>query len=174
MHRVLPKSNRSHDRRRGVSVIELLIVTAILAIIGLLSLPDAGADAVTRLRMAARRLVADLEYAQLQSIGDGADPWVIVFDVDADAYHLARQSDPSTPVTNPATRMPYTVQLGQVASSVYNNVVIDAVTVGALDQLKFDAWGALSDGADAVITLSSGSATVQIQIDADTGEPSVQ
>ena len=159
--------------RAGLTLVEVLIVVAIASIVGLLAVPAGGVDADTRVRSAARKLIADLEYAQMRSTGDGADPWVVVFDPDADGYHLARQSDPGTPVTDPTTRGAYEVWFGGASGGAYRGVSIDSVTAGAGDRLNFDAWGGLSDGSNAVINLSSGGLTMQVVVDADTGTPTI-
>jgi prepilin-type N-terminal cleavage/methylation domain-containing protein len=157
----------------GFTLIELMIVTVILVIIGLLALPYAGKNESTRLLMASRCLVADIEFAQMASIGDGEDPYVIVFSQAEGSYHLARQSDPNTPVTNPATQGPYVVRFGQAVARDLEGVSFDNLVFSVTNQLSFDSSGAPSGGGNASITLRCGSVSQQITIDGDTGEVSV-
>lgn len=159
--------------RRALTLIELLIVVAILGIAALLVVPATGSSQEVRLRAAARLLIADLEYAQTASIGNGADPLVIVFDTANAAYHLAHRSDPTTPATNPASGSALTTTFGQGRAAALTAVTFDAMSVGGDEILGFSALGALDQSADATITLRCGTASIDIMVDAATGEPAI-
>jgi len=159
-------------RRPGFTLLEILIVVACIAIVALLVVPS-GDNTQTRLEMAARLLVADLEFAQLESIGNGADPCLIVFNKVDNSYEIVRHSSPSVPITNPATSGPYITHFGRGREEFLNGVTIDDISVGGDDRLEFTAMGALDQGTDAVITLRCGAQSTRIRLDASTGEPAL-
>lgn len=161
-------------RRSGFSLMELLIVVVCLAIMALIVLPGANSNQVTTLRLAARLLVADLEYAQLESIGKGDDPYVVVFHLPVNEYFIARSSDPSTPVLDPGSHLTYITRFGEGRAANLTGAIIDSIEVGGDDLLGFTALGVLDQGSDAMITLRCGSSTLQVRVDADTGEPIVE
>lgn len=159
---------------RGFSLLELLIVVAVLAIIAQMVLPAAASSQTTRLRTAARLLVADLEYAQMQSIGKGEDPCLLVFDVVNHTYSVARQSNPNTPINDPGTSLPYVTRFGHGRAANLVDVTIDSLDVGGDDRLGFTAMGVPDQGSDPVITLRCGLATMRVRVNASTGEPLVE
>lgn len=156
------------------TLIEVLLVVVCLSIIALLVIPAEGDVRMTRLRAGAQLLIADLEFAQLQSIGDGANPCVVVFDPVKNQYHIATQSDPQTPILDASTGQPYITQFGSGRASSLTGVVIEELTVGDDDQLGFTAIGSLDQPEPAGITLRSGSHILQIMLDPSTGEPAVE
>jgi prepilin-type N-terminal cleavage/methylation domain-containing protein len=159
-------------RYRAFSILEVLIAVAILGILAALAMPKAHANDAANLRLAARLLIADLEYAQLMSMGNGADPCLIIFEPDKHAYYLAWRSDPDTPILNSATGFPYEVRFGLGRAIGLTSVVFAVLDVGGDDALGFTAMGSLDQTTDARIVLRSGSRTLTIRIDAATGEPS--
>jgi len=167
------QKNIASSRRRGLTLVEVLVVVSILAIVGLLMVPMGSRAEATRLQMAARRLVADLEYAQIKSIGNAEDPCAVVFNAADGEYFIARRSTATLPINNPATQTPYVVRFGHGAAIGLDGVTIDGINLGGGDKLEFDSQGALSAGTNSTITLKCGAATLSVSIDADTGEPSI-
>lgn len=157
---------------RGFTLIEILIVVVLLSIVALVVLPSGGENDDARLAAAGRILIADLEFAQLASIGNGVDPCVVVFDTTNERYHLARDSAPSTPMTSPASNDPYETTFGEGRAHWLAGVELDEVAVGGDDALGFTHLGSLDQTTAATITLRSGAETLVISVDADTGEPS--
>ncbi|MHC4065472.1 MAG: prepilin-type N-terminal cleavage/methylation domain-containing protein, partial [Planctomycetota bacterium] len=64
----------------GFTLVEVLIVVVIAAIVAALAMPLLAETDSTRLAAAARLLMADLGFAQVESITHGDDPCVVVFD----------------------------------------------------------------------------------------------
>jgi Tfp pilus assembly protein FimT len=152
---------------------EVLIVVALLSIVALLVMPSGGGQDEDRLRSAARLLIADLEFAQLRSIADASDPCVIVLDLDTNTYHIAKQSEPATPIVDPGSNQPYVTTFGTGRAAQLAGVTLDAAAGLTGDQLGFTSLGVLDQGPDAAITLRSGAQTMQVIVDAPTGEPRV-
>ncbi len=80
-------------RRAGFSLLELVLVAAILTVIAAVAAPKyAAATARYRARLAARRIAADLALARRAARTAGA-ACRLRFDVDADAYELPGLDD---------------------------------------------------------------------------------
>ncbi len=159
---------------RAFTLVELLIVVALMGIAASLAIPMlAGTDA-TRLQAAGRLLVADLGFAQLESITHADDPCVVTFDQANASYTLARTSAPSTPITDPGTNQPYVTQFGSGRAAELTGVSIQGYSLGGDNQLAFGIYGQTDQTTPAVITLQAGNLTVSVQIDPTSGEPSLQ
>lgn len=158
---------------RAFTLIEMLIVVLVISIIGALAVARMGDTAVTQLRSAAQLLVADLGFAQVESIGHGADLRVVVFDIASNTYHIAAASDVNTPITNPVSKAPYEVTFGQGTAQSLSAVSISAVSVGGDAQLKYGVYGQLDQATAATITLITESHTVTITIHPVTGEATI-
>lgn len=157
---------------RAFTLLEIMIVLVMLAIIALIVIPS-GQDEQTRLRHAASLLLADIEYAQIQSLGDGADPMLLAFDGAEHMYHLARQSSPDDPVNDPSAQAPFVTRFGEGRAFGLGGVKLERVDVGPDDQLRFTAMGALQQASDATIQLRCGSHQLTIRVDAATGDARV-
>ncbi len=155
--------------RRGFTLVELLAVIAILGVIGYLVVPMFGRPEIERLKAAAQLIEADIAAAQVDSITHTDDPRLIVFDLDAAAYHVAASSSPTVPLTEPVTKAPYRVQMGAGRASACGGVTISNLSVGGDAQLGFGPYGQLDETSPASITLSSGPHTLTLTIDAATG-----
>lgn len=165
---------------RGVTLVEMMIVVLIIAVIAALAVPMASRDAPAKLRAAALMLQADLDFARMASITHGDDPRVVVFDPDEQRYHVATMSDPDTPVTNPADRLPYRVTFGQGRARNVQNVTIAGTSFGQLNQqgdevhqIGFGIYGQLTQNDDATITLACQDHTITLTIHAASGEVSI-
>lgn len=158
--------------RRAFTLVEVLIVVTLVAIAAMIVLPTSASDARARVRAAARLLVADIEFAELSSLGRAADPCIIVFDTGSGTWHVALTSDPATPLDDPVTGDAYALTLGSGRAAHLTNVSIDALVVGGDDELAFDHLGVPDQATDATITLRCGTETIQVIVDATTGEVS--
>ncbi len=152
---------------------EVMIVLLIISIVAAMAVARLGDTAASRLRSAAQTLVADLGYAQVESIGHGDDPRVVVFDLVHHRYHIAPAAQSATPITHPISKAPYRVTFGQGAANVLAGVTIAAVSVGGDDQLQFGAYGQLDQAVAATITLAAGGHRVTITIDPVSGEATI-
>ena len=160
-------------RRRAFTLIEMMIVVLIVSIIGAMAVARMGDTSVTQLRSAASLLVADLGFAQVESIGHAADLRVVVFDVAGNSYHIASASSSETPITHPISKAPYEVRFGEGAAHALTAVSISTLSVGGDAQLQFGVYGQLDQATAATVTLITESHSVTITIHPVTGEATI-
>ncbi len=154
-------------------MVELLIVLVLMAIAAVLALPMMNGTNTTRLRAAADLLMADLGFAQVESITHASDPCVVTFDTATATYTIARSSTPATPITNPADNRPYTTTFGTGRASEMTGVTIQAYSLDGDDKLGFGIFGQTDQTTPATITLQAGGSTITIQVDSTSGETSL-
>lgn len=172
VHKV--KSQLKTTSARAFTLIEVMMVILIIAVISGLVVPMFSATDATRLRAAAGRLAADLDFARVQSITHSDNPCVFVADSDNNSrYYLAMAGSTGTPVTNPVGGLNYEVIYGSGNASSLVGVTISSYDFNGDNLLPFQTYGNLDQATDATITLTSGTYSVQITIDADNGEVSV-
>ncbi|MEM8739604.1 MAG: prepilin-type N-terminal cleavage/methylation domain-containing protein [Planctomycetota bacterium] len=159
--------------RGGFSLVELLVVVAVLGIAASIAVPQFRGQHTTQLRSAARLLAADLDAAKADALTHPDDPSVVVFDLADHTYHLARVSDPDTPVTNPFDQQPYRVVFGQGRAAALNDVTLHATDLDGDDRLGFGIYGQLDQTDPAVITLAAGEHTLDLTLDPATGEATI-
>jgi prepilin-type N-terminal cleavage/methylation domain-containing protein len=155
---------------RGLTLIEVLVTLTCMAVAMVIVMPALGDRSSERLRGAAQVLIADLEYAQSESMSHGDNPRVIAVESDNAGYRIATRSDPATPVTNPASASPYVMRFGTVRGAGLGGVRVKAHTFGADNRLGFGALGQLDQTSAATITFQCGSHTIVVTIDPATGE----
>lgn len=147
-----------------------MIVVVVLAIAVGLVVPMVGDVTTTRLRAAGRMLMADLQFAQIASMAHGDAPRILVMEPADNRYYIATVLDPNTPVTNPVDGLPYLVEFGVGAAAELAGVTLHSDSVGGDDQLGYAGLGELDQLEPAIITLSCDGRSLNITIDADTGE----
>lgn len=157
----------------GFTLIELLLVIVVLGIAANMVVPMLDSAEPTRLRQAARMVEADLAAARIGSITHADDPCVVAFDPSQEAYHVARQSEPETPMTNPADRRPYRVAFGQGRAGELGGVRIESVSVGDDQRLGFGGYGQLDQSGEASITLATEDHRLELTVDPTTGRVSI-
>jgi len=162
-----------HNRdSRAFTVLELLVVTLVLAIAATLVLPSLGQTAAAELRESGRLLAADIGYARSAAIAHGADPRLVAFQTTKNAYHVAPRSKPDVPVTRPDTNEAYRVVFGQGRARHLQSVSIQSTNLEQ-DRLAFDVYGSptrSADAGDARITLGLRGYTLTLRVDHATGE----
>ena len=156
--------------RNGLTIVEITITLLCLAIAAAIVLPTVTDNAPEQLRGAAQMLVADLQYAQSQSMSRADDPRLIVIAADKLSYHIAAKSAPATPLTNPVGQLPYVTRFGAGRAASMVKVKFGAVSVGGDDQLGFGGLGQLDQTTPATITLTTGARSITITIDPMTGD----
>lgn len=159
--------------REALSLVEMLIVVVIIGIAAGIAVPMLGDTNDTRLQAAARLLMADLEFARIQSITHGDDPCLVVFDQGNNSYSIANASDPSTPIINLIGNEPYTTQFGTGRAAAMTGVTIQGYSLDGDDRLGFGIYGELDQTTSATITLQAGTSTLTITVDPVSGETSL-
>jgi Tfp pilus assembly protein FimT len=171
--RCFPNHGRdARATRRAFTLVEVMMVLFCLAIAGYLALPELFNDS-TKLAQAATMFVADLEFAQSESLAHGDDPRVIVFDPANNLYSLTARSNTAIVLTNPVDQTPYTTRYGSGRAFALNNVTINSLSVGGDNQLGFGSLGELDQTSAATIQLGYRTHTVTITIDPTSGSASV-
>ena len=169
-------------RGRGLTVIEVMVTLICLAVAAVIVLPTVSDNSGERLRGAAQILVADLEYAQSESMSHGDDPRRLVIDADKLGYYITKKSAPlapppppapKTPVNNPVGGMPYVTRFGSDRAAMLGGVSIGAYDLGGDDRLGFGALGQLDQSAPATIELLCGVRKIVVTIDPTTGDVSM-
>ncbi|MCX5662253.1 MAG: prepilin-type N-terminal cleavage/methylation domain-containing protein [Planctomycetota bacterium] len=158
------------QRTYGYTLVELLVVLAVLAAAGALAVPLIVDESATRVKAGAAQLVADLQYAQVASLARSDDPCCIVFSTAQQTYTVARSSAPATPLTDPSTHSPYVVVFGSGRASAATGVQIESASSTTLG---FTSMGALTQASSATVTLTCKARRVTVSIDASTGRASV-
>lgn len=164
--------------RRGVSMLEMMIVVAVLGIIGAMAVPMFSATDATRLASAASVLAADIDAARAESIAHSEDMRLLVFDNDNVTWHIAAVSDTTTPINHPDTGLPYTRTLGSGAMQQLQGVTIDSYDLDTASEtndnkLGFGIYGQTDQTSDPTITLRSGVNVLTLTINATTGEVAI-
>lgn len=172
-------STSTMTSRTAFTLVEMMIVVMILAIAAVAAITMLGDTESMRLGAAARLLVADLAYAQTESIAHPDDPYGLRFDVSTESYSVvhdstyppfACSSSDVIPVTDPVTSQAYTMQFGAGRGAEFAGVTIDSVSLGGDNCIVFGAYGQTDQSTIATITLSAGGESLTIQIDPISGE----
>ncbi len=164
---------RSRYQRSGFTFVELMIVAVVAAILVIAAMPDAKASERRTAWEFMAQLEADIEYAKSMSIGRPDDLAVIKFDAQADAYWVARSSDPDTPIAHPRTRKPYLVQAGNTTDSKYQGVKIMGLDVGSDNTMVFDAFGGVKHDATAIVQIQYRSVKLEANVSSLTGSSDI-
>ena len=163
--------------RHGFTMIELLVVVAILAIAAAIVVPMASSAGSMQLRAAVNMVAADLEYAKSMSISRG-QRYAVIFDKTAGVYYRYRVVDQGeNPIRHPITqKLEYVVSFQSDAR--LGQVKIAGVNFNGMDKVSFDSLGSPFDGTGAnlntgVITLQAGGITRTVNVEPVTGYISV-
>jgi len=154
--------------RNGFTLMELMISTAILAIIAALAAPLYGDSEILRLHAAERLLRSDLEHTQILAITHPEEEYVLVIHEDGTGWHIATSSDTQTPVLESISQDPLLLTIGLGRGMPAEGV---SLTTNAADNLiAFDPNGGLADFTiETTITLTIGGSNGIMSIAASTG-----
>ena len=154
-------------------MVEVLLVVAVLAIAAAMALPMMGDTNATRLRAAARMLVADLQVVQSESMAHADDPRVLVIDSGNKKYHVATEADVLTPIANPIGGGDYITVFGKSRAAMLDGVSFSSYSFDGDNKLGFGMHGQLDQTVSATIQLGAGGKSLTIAVDPVTGEASI-
>jgi prepilin-type N-terminal cleavage/methylation domain-containing protein len=150
----------------GFSLLEVLVVVAILGIAAALVVPQIGQATGMQAQAAARMVISDLTFAQNQAIAEQSSRQVI-FDIDHNRYTLA---DGDGAALN-ATWMngPYTVAFD--ADRRFSDVALLRADFDGAASVRFDDLGTPDNGG--TVELQAGGSRYRITVAAFTGRITV-
>jgi len=163
--------------RHGFTMIELLIVVAILAIAAAIVVPMVSSAGSMQLRAAVNVVAADLEYAKSMSISRG-QRYAVVFDKNAETYRITDETEAT--ISHPVkTGFPFTVDFR--SDGRLSQVDIVDVSFDGASAVSFDSLGSPYSGTggsatslnSGTITLQAGGITKTVKVEAVTGYISV-
>jgi len=142
---------------KAFTIIEILIVVALLAIAGMMVVPMMSSAASIQIDSAANMIAADLEYAKSMAISRGQN-FSVVFDAAAEAYQIKDQTGSVIP--HPVKKgFNYTVNFQ--SDSRLNKVKILSADFDGTDTVTFDYLGSPYNGKSPPTALNSGVISLQ-------------
>jgi Tfp pilus assembly protein FimT len=155
-----------------MTLVELMLIVAVVAIVAALVVPAIGQTGTMRLRQAAALLGADLDYAQLDSITHPDDPRLVVFEPNEHRYYIAASSSPAEPLTHPGDGTPYQTTFGQTRAAELSGVRILLANKDT-NRIAFGPYGQLEQAATATVILATETHAVTLTIDPTTGQTDI-
>lgn len=144
-------------RRAGVSMLEIVVVVALIAIMSGVALPRfSAATARYQADLAARKVAADLEQARRNARQTGS-VMTVTFDLTRDSYVIPGDS---------GLTGGYSVNL---RDSPYSCRISSATFAATGTQLTFDAWGQPTPASDNIITIRCGNQTRTVTVNGSSG-----
>jgi len=163
--------------QEGFSLVELIIVITIMGILAWIAYPRLTATTEIKLDAAARRVAADLRYAQNRSIGTRVVHGLL-FDAAAERYSVFAPT-PATIAVDPADRA-RTLTVDFTRRTEFNGVTIVSAAFGTTPGVKFDYFGVPRDtaGTDLAATgrvvLTCGGLVDTVEVTPATGKVTVR
>ena len=161
-------------QRHGFTLVELLIVIAVLVIAAAIVIPSIGSAADTQAISAARILGSDLEVARSLALTT-QQPHSLVFSPERQSYKVV--SDYGGQAYASVAAVPHPVTAGRQFDVTLNRqsgmsaVTISAVSFGGLTYVTFDSQGEPSAGGAVIV--ESGQVQMQVSVAALTGAVTV-
>lgn len=125
--------------RRGITLLEMVVVIAVLATVAAVSIPMLADRSGTRLLAAETLLRDDLEQARHRTIAAPEQPVLITFDADGQGWRLVHAGD-RTPI-NRIDGTEWTVRFGEGHADGLQGVRIERMDDPDAATLRFDATG---------------------------------
>jgi len=172
------RRNAGYDLRGisgGFTLVELLIVIAIIMIAALTAIPMMSSAASMQIRSAANMLTADLEYAKSMAISR-AQKFSVVFDKDTESYWIENQDGIVIP--HPVKKgFDYVIDFQN--DGRLNKVDIVSADFDTTSEVKFGYLGSPYNGNSTplnsgVISLQAGGTTTTVTVEPVTGFVSIQ
>lgn len=148
--------------RRAFTLMELMMVVAVMAIIFVSAVSGGGDTAAEDGQAFADRLQGDLSYARSLSISNPSDPAVIKVSPGQNKYWIAKKASPDVALTHPVTKRAYVVTADDYGSS--ERVQIQASGFGGDQMIGFDSTGSLDQDTPARLRITIGKETFDVEI----------
>ncbi len=160
--------------RHGFTMIEMVVVMAILAIAAAIVVPMMSSAGTMQLRSAVNMVAADLEYAKSMSISRG-QKYSVVFDKTAEAYWII--DDGGNTIQHPVKKG-FLYRTDFRTDSRLDRVEISDANFDGTNQVSFDSLGSPYNGTGAnlnsgVITLRAAGVTRTVHVESVTGYISI-
>ena len=162
------------------TMVEILIVVVVMAIAAVMAMPMLGETRATRLAAAVELLVADMQFAQLESLTHANEPRGIRFDAVNGKYAVVKQVgstfDCATAevVNDPVGGAPLEVVFGSGRGGQLTGVTIQAgFSLGGDDCLVFEGFGQTDQTTVASVTLVCETASMTVNVDPISGETTI-
>jgi len=149
---------------RGFTITELIVILSILGILSWLAYPKMAAMDEIKVDVAARRLAADLRYAQSLAMSERVIHGVL-FEPGLARYTVFAPNAAS-PITDPADRA-RSLRMDYTSRTEFRGVLIQSATFGTTPGVTFDYFGVPRDTAGVDLT-SSGRVVLTYQGNIDT------
>jgi prepilin-type N-terminal cleavage/methylation domain-containing protein len=153
--------------RSGFTMIELIIVMAIIAIAALVAIPMMSSAASVQIKSASNIIAGDLEYARSMSISRG-QKYSVVFDPGAESYKIVDEG--GVVIKHPVKTGDFIVDFKN--NGRFNKVDIASANFNATTNVQFDCLGSPDSGGN-VSLQAGGATTVTITVEHVTGYVSV-
>ncbi len=159
--------------RRGLTLIEMMIVVVIFAILAVAALPDGETAAKEQGRQALLRFAGDVAYARGLSIAIPDDPMVIKVDAANNRYWLAKASAVDVPIVHPQSGDAFIRQFGPGGDPGFDRVEIIGQEFGGDAVLSFDAFGGTDQASAALLQVASGGTSYEAAVDPVASETTI-
>jgi prepilin-type N-terminal cleavage/methylation domain-containing protein len=136
---------------RGFTLTELIVILSIVGILSWLAYPKMAAMDEIKVDVAARRLAADLRYAQSLAMSKRVIHGIL-FEPALERYTVFAPTT-ATPITDPADRA-RAMSMDYTSRTEFRGVLIQSATFGTTPGVTFDYFGVPRDTGGADLTTS--------------------
>ncbi len=144
--------------KNGFTLIELVLIIALIGVVGLAVVVLVPSLSVTKLDVATKQVLSDIEFAKQNAMMTGQTSGVQF--VSGGAYTVY-QGTTATPLSSPLTKTNMVITL----SSSYSGISITSSYT-----VEFNSLGSPTTGGGGSVTISNGTSTKTITVAANTGK----
>ncbi len=153
--------------RRGITLIEMVVVVAVLATVAAVSMPMLADRSGTRLLAAETLLRDDLEQARHRTIAAPEQPVLIAFDADGRGWRLVHAGD-RTPIAR-IDGTDWTVRFGEGPADGLDGVEVERIDDPEAEALRFDPTGVAISATPPRFEFGDGDARRRFEVSLVTG-----